>query len=77
MKIYPVFKSPQHRSFTVILVLNTFGIVRRVSVAETRYNEIRSHQISKALYLRLDVFGQFEARVPEFDAMFSVQSPDF
>jgi hypothetical protein len=27
------------------------------------------------LYFGLDVFCQFEARVPEFDAVFSVQCP--
>ncbi len=40
-------------------------------MSEMRYCEIGKEMSS--LYFGLDVFGQFEARVPEFDAVFSVQ----
>jgi hypothetical protein len=38
---------------------------------EMRYNEISKEMSS--LFFGLDVFCQFEARVPEFDAVFSTQ----
>ncbi len=39
-------------------------------MSEMRYCEIGKEMSS--LYFGRDVFGQFEARVPEFDAVFSV-----
>jgi hypothetical protein len=57
-----------------VQLLPGLDISNNANNTSTRDEVFLDQQRYVLLYFGLDVFGQFEARIPEFDAMFSVHS---